>query len=570
MASSEEVAKELQAMKEKLAAFNKKRLYEDPKKEEAFRMFKLFDVDNSDDVNAKEFQELAFQLGETMSKEEVAQTLKMIDTDGNGTVSFEEFYQWWTGDEHEKLKKARNPTQIKKMKALKAKLQSQTYMNSVMRFVEAAQKSAREEAADKQKLASVKYTANVSLGEVKSVESSINISHKVDAKEAQAIIAEHGVKDSQGALSLIVSFTDDATEEDANAFVKKALIAWEPLREEDKLFKGVTVTGGVADGRRVCTVSLPGPPDDRDIKELAKMLTSLQVKNFSASIKMNQALGQAATEPLAISVSAEMETTRAGATLVTQAMNEMSGSRRRRKGRRSSDDYATDYWAKLGRVAINVGFDDVSSLIQGFLGLDKKMKKATLGAIDFDNLGLAQLKLGTAMGIIFLYDLLTDEEDAKLFKPFIDLYEQYKSKVRGIHGARVVLGDTIVQLSITGFDLAPLLLNKDEAMAVFNDFEEKHKALVKSTKTAADDDGSGSDNDNKRNSPLDDLDMEAPGSRLSSPTPDAGESKRDDSGDESDTSRTGEVELSQYAKKVNVELAPDVDSDISDVSDDSY
>lgn len=108
------------------------------------KIFQLFDTDHSNDIDAKEFQQLAFQLGETLTKEEVAEALSQIDKNKDGVISFDEFYDWWSSAEHTEV--SGDSERAKQLRVLKMKLRSQSYMRTVARLVEKVnQKAAAQE-----------------------------------------------------------------------------------------------------------------------------------------------------------------------------------------------------------------------------------------------------------------------------------------------------------------------------------------------------------------------------------------------------------------------------------------
>ena len=62
--------------------------------------FDLFDADKSNQIDAHEFQQLAFEIGELMDSTQVANALQKIDLDGSGEIDFGEFAMWWLTADH--------------------------------------------------------------------------------------------------------------------------------------------------------------------------------------------------------------------------------------------------------------------------------------------------------------------------------------------------------------------------------------------------------------------------------------------------------------------------------------
>ena len=65
--------------------------------------FDVFDADGSGEIDAKEFQQLAYEVGELMDKKQIAEALKAIDRDGSGEIDFGEFAMWWLTADHGQL-----------------------------------------------------------------------------------------------------------------------------------------------------------------------------------------------------------------------------------------------------------------------------------------------------------------------------------------------------------------------------------------------------------------------------------------------------------------------------------
>jgi hypothetical protein len=62
------------------------------------RMFREFDLDGSGDIDWKEFQDLAFACGDTLTDEQAKAVVLSLDSDGDGTIGVDEFRVWFKGD----------------------------------------------------------------------------------------------------------------------------------------------------------------------------------------------------------------------------------------------------------------------------------------------------------------------------------------------------------------------------------------------------------------------------------------------------------------------------------------
>lgn len=122
----------------------------------------MFDTDHNNNIDANEFQQLAFQLGEALTKEEVTEAIKQIDKNQDGVITFDEFYDWWSSAEHPDVRE--DSERAKQLRVLKMKLRSQSYMRAVSRLVEKVnQKAAAQELGTKKYPAILLFFAVISL-----------------------------------------------------------------------------------------------------------------------------------------------------------------------------------------------------------------------------------------------------------------------------------------------------------------------------------------------------------------------------------------------------------------------
>jgi hypothetical protein len=124
---------------------NNKVLYANPQSREALKakvreIFNLFDTDGSGEIDAKEFHELIYAMGEIMTEEEVQKYLAVLDKDGNGSISFDEFFEWYG----KKDTNAKNYS-TDKLKEVKTKLQSANLMRSVTYLMKKAKENIHAE-----------------------------------------------------------------------------------------------------------------------------------------------------------------------------------------------------------------------------------------------------------------------------------------------------------------------------------------------------------------------------------------------------------------------------------------
>ena len=58
-------------------------------------MFQKFDADKSGHIDSKEFQQLCFALGYSLTQPELDLALKLLDNDASGQIDEAEFCAWW-------------------------------------------------------------------------------------------------------------------------------------------------------------------------------------------------------------------------------------------------------------------------------------------------------------------------------------------------------------------------------------------------------------------------------------------------------------------------------------------
>ena len=61
-------------------------------KDEIFKAFRLFDVDNSGKIKLKDLKRVAEELEESMSEEELMEMIEEADLDGDGEIDQDEFF----------------------------------------------------------------------------------------------------------------------------------------------------------------------------------------------------------------------------------------------------------------------------------------------------------------------------------------------------------------------------------------------------------------------------------------------------------------------------------------------
>jgi len=147
-------------------------------KARAQKIFKRFDTDNSGEIDAKEFQVLAFALGEAMTEDDVSKLIAGMDKSGKGSVNFDDFYAWWCS--HDKAAGSKSDF-------LKLKLRSKNYMKNVSfgqkklaQSVAKVTKKAEATPEDDEFEDQLNFTLKMDCGEVKNPDSGIELTWQSD------------------------------------------------------------------------------------------------------------------------------------------------------------------------------------------------------------------------------------------------------------------------------------------------------------------------------------------------------------------------------------------------------
>jgi hypothetical protein len=173
----EQLLAEMAKLKARLSVYEgiEQKQEDEEERKRALEIFKTFDTDNSNDIDVTEFQELSYQLGETLTRQQAAAVVRTIDTDRKGTISFEAFFKWWKSTARQQLSDSGQADNASL--ALKAKLTSKSYMRAVTQLVQTAKKLDEAKSADSQKSKDMVSTNTVvTVGELEHSAAAITVS----------------------------------------------------------------------------------------------------------------------------------------------------------------------------------------------------------------------------------------------------------------------------------------------------------------------------------------------------------------------------------------------------------
>ena len=69
------------------------RLRDKNSREEVYKVFKLFDEDNTGRISFKNLRKIAAEVGENISDDELREMISEADHTGDGLITFEDFYR---------------------------------------------------------------------------------------------------------------------------------------------------------------------------------------------------------------------------------------------------------------------------------------------------------------------------------------------------------------------------------------------------------------------------------------------------------------------------------------------
>jgi hypothetical protein len=197
---NEQLLAEKKRLEEKLAAFEGGDSTEQTKETDNIahvrKIFDLFNKNKSGEIGVREFQDIAFKLGETLTDAEAKRYVAQLDLDKNGTLNFDEFYSWWSSDSRPSKDSKEDST----LNLLKLKLHSRCYLHTLTRLTERL-RELQPQGDDK----IFRGNAAIQVGEFDEARATIQINYTNDPAIGKASRVE--LKATPTAAILSVSFT---------------------------------------------------------------------------------------------------------------------------------------------------------------------------------------------------------------------------------------------------------------------------------------------------------------------------------------------------------------------------
>lgn len=391
-------------------------------------LFKKYDTDGSGDIDAKEFQILAFDLGLVLTDDEAKTFVKELDTDGNGTVDFAEFLTWWNNPE----KKVAGVENENKLKALKMRLRSQSALAAASAITTSLLKTAEAaKAVEKEDRSTISLKVNI--GTFDQPRSSLALTYTRSEDQATALRA--ATKADAEAMTVTVKL---AVKEGADLFevgeVSSGVKGVLALAKKSLKYSNVASKMDKAgDGRDVLALSFAFQPSEIDIiTSGAQVLDTLKITNLEVKLDSSERPGDASNPNGA---SGRFSATAGLDRASIQALYDAFGASELPKNLRQG--------FALASALRNVSLLIESETINHFLS--KEFNKV-YPAEDVN--GFAALK-----SKIIMPNLAKIFGNDELPAVFVDLYSGLVKVFSDVQGIQVALGSHVFDLSLVGLNL---------------------------------------------------------------------------------------------------------------------
>lgn len=466
---NQRLKREIQALQEKLAVYedasNEK---EGEEKKRVESIFRMFDTDSSGDIDAKELQQLAFQLGETLTTEEAEEALRHIDTNKDGIISFDDFYAWWRSVEH--TDKEEGPTSAqhtasstRNLRILQMKLRSRSYMRAVSRLVEKVNQKAGFSSADRKEgeaskrskgkekekekeiekekakegeLADEVFNVNVKalVGNFDDTACSAHLSYFFDEPKAAAFRKECGAHDNATllALSFVVKpEVDDFELGELSGNIKDILL----MVKDSAYLTTHRVQVKEEDGHKLLQVSVVFQENEK-LEITTGMITAFQIRQLEGDLELSQSPTQPDEDDF-LKLRARVQAI--VGTAAVDFVKALAGESEDPTSRAAPTD-AIALLTALRNLDLTLKFDDLADMY-------KQAFKDTMAA------GLKGWASGRELLKPALKELLGDKE----VPPVLAAYNCAKDNLIGLHSLRVQFGDNVFLATARNLDVISFL-----------------------------------------------------------------------------------------------------------------
>jgi len=439
--TTEDLKRQIKELKDRLAIYedeNEDRKAEnvEEEKKRVRKVFDIFDADKSNFIDEHEFQDLAFQLGETLTMEEVRGFIKQIDTDGNGTVEFEEFFAWWQSDYESSDKQG-------KMKALKLKLKSKAYIRTVSRM--GSKLSRANEKKKEQDPTMAILDLDITIGKYDQSKASIQVIYHRDAELAKKNLTR--LMGSSNSLIASVSFlirpgVDDFSLGELSGSVKDLLMM---VKKEVKFTEYKTMVQNLETGQKLYVVTLYFN-EQQATKSALGSLESIAAKKFEAAIHLNQTPKRGEPEEIPRGkITLNVEVPRESVEFLKSVLKEGE------KEYKTEEQKEIDYFLKLMKTIMSI---KVGATFDDFTDFFKALSKTKQESAPIEGFGAIRKFLKP------LIKGLVEDEDVP--PPLKSTYDTMVTLVEGIHSMTGQIGEHVLSVEFKDLPIVDLLPTPNE------------------------------------------------------------------------------------------------------------
>eukprot|EP01119_Soliformovum_irregulare_P012240 TRINITY_DN316_c0_g1_i11.p1 TRINITY_DN316_c0_g1~~TRINITY_DN316_c0_g1_i11.p1 ORF type:complete len:926 (+),score=240.93 TRINITY_DN316_c0_g1_i11:118-2895(+) len=451
----EKLQAELERLQKRLSAYEGPdgRMSLDEEKRRIRRIFDAFDMDKSDDLDAEEFQELAYLLGEALELEEVKERIKAIDQDDNGRIDFKEFFDWWISPDHDFLKLKKTDD----YRLLKAKLGSKALMRTITQLNDAV-------ASDSFASSSMsKINIAVSVGKINESPCDVRINYVDDPARAAAFRGEMDASEEDtGIFSVSLTMKNGVSDFDLGEISGslKTLLA---MAKQETMFSSyrvqLTTEGKTRVFRIVLLVDKAHYPK---FEEIHKFVEAIHPRHFNLNLELSQTPDQHnPRQSLDFKLNIKGETSKTSLEVIRDFL---------KRELETKEMIATSKFPTMGMTSplyvhalsllrtlnFELQMDTLQELLQELEGESSDDQDAA-----FPLNGWSMLKPLLKQSIAKF--LLSNREDTPAKPtPFFDTYLSSLKVFEGIHSARFQVGDRALELTAKNLNIFSLMPTEEE------------------------------------------------------------------------------------------------------------
>lgn len=439
------------------------------------KIFDMFDVDGSGDLDAEEFQELAFLLGETLTLDEVKERIKLIDQDDSGTIDFREFYEWWVSPDHSFIKSTRKDEDLR---VLKAKLRSKALLRTVTRINDERKEQLKTaEGGESAKVVddgNTRLNINIAVGELQKVAASLALDVVEDEKAASVVRQELNASETSIILSLAFTIKDGVSDFELGE-VSGTLKTLLGFFKKEFGFSGYKIQLAQEDGVRIFKIFIVlNKADFPEFEAVDAFFQAVHPKNFNATVELSQSpLNQSPDEVINSRIAVRGEFQRQSLAMLNDLIygGSQFGFRRKKK---------SWFWESLSSLSgfeFDLKFDSMQDLWERMVGDHRAELLEELGLEKDAKVpvnGWANIK-PLLMRPVTEQVIKIEEGESDMPYDALENYFTIIQLFKGIHSFKLQVGNLALRVSTKNLDLFALLPTKADVDNARDKYRQKKK-----------------------------------------------------------------------------------------------